>query len=806
MNKSDHDNELESILQEARTSYQKRIKSLKSSMRSIYKGISKDSGEGPAVKETFNRHDSDIQKELMQTLSKIQVLQIENENLKTSIFSNPSPGHNRRSSCDVYADNLKTSEVFKLKDLLSLSERENKELNKMVMGLKAQISELEENSLVNRQRISELIENNFLISNKLKDSQDYAEQIRKENEKLMNDAKSRFNLRYTDLENEKKKSDTINYTKFSSSPSFEEIRKHYKFKISVLNSKIKILSDEVLKNQEKFDAELAHLIKITDEEKESIKNQANSLSVELDKANSDLIDSNNSIKDLKSQISSLTETLKLKDENINNHYIAKELHLKTINDLQLQNSHKISQMATEFDLKTSEILKKELENKKTEIHELKSIQKAIEADFINKIQEESEKSKEFQYKLNETLHENSELLKNNQNLIKKCYQLENEHQIKNIEFQKLYEDEIARHKADVRGLELEVQNLYETNGKYNTFADVFKEKYNILKLEYSDIQQKFHLNTAIYEKQLEEFKKNYAIQEREIMYLRNKDTERKKQLEISEKNIEKLLAQLQTIEETKSRSEKENFDLTDSLQSERQKLSRMQEGIKVTSKQFRNGFLQILKLVHRSAFEELVSYKKYLSEVSQSFSSKLTPCIKSLTSAIDAQKAEGLKTTAALHQVSEDLKSLNLKLNQANREISIRDERISYLENSLKTSLLRNRYVDQAPLRTLLSQVALLEEKYSDAYNEIIEVLVVLKSQIQKDFISVNKENLDKLERKNSLLRTAKTEIIKILTDIDKIELEKAADYAKHHEILNTEPVVTFRETKNISYGSKSFN
>ena len=86
MNEFNNDHELQDILQEARQNYQKRIQDLKSSMKIIYNDRPEDFSNKNFIKSEIsfspNRQDTETKQELLQSLSKIQVLQIENENLK----------------------------------------------------------------------------------------------------------------------------------------------------------------------------------------------------------------------------------------------------------------------------------------------------------------------------------------------------------------------------------------------------------------------------------------------------------------------------------------------------------------------------------------------------------------------------------------------------------------------------------------------------------------------------------------------------------------------------------------------------
>ena len=304
--------------------------------------------------------------------------------------------------------------------------------------------------------------------------------------------------------------------------------------------------------------------------------------------------------------------------------------------------------------------------------------------------------------------------------------------VKTNEFKELYTNEISQHKSDVNILETEVQKLYEASSE----VEIIKEKYNILKKEYVDLQQKFHLNVTIYEKQLEEFKKNYLIQEKEIEYLRKKDAEKSQQIEEYESNIESYITKVRILEEGKIELKSIIIKLTDEGKNEKIKLLHMKDLLKVCIKQLKNEFFQNIKKIHRAVFEEFMLFKKSLSECCQMLMSKLNTQLKSMISTFDIQKAQQKQFNEQYFRETEEYNALKLKISQYHRELCIRDDRILYLENSLKASIIRNKSTDNEMLRNLNSQIINLEDNYNQSYNEMVELIVILKTWIQKDFMS----------------------------------------------------------------------
>ena len=77
----------------------------------------------------------------------------------------------------------------------------------------------------------------------------------------------------------------------------------------------------------------------------------------------------------------------------------------------------------------------------------------------------------------------------------------------------MYNSEVFQHRSDVSTLESELQKFCEIRSQFNSEAEVLKEKYNILKKEYFEFQQKYHMSNSIYEKQIEEFKRTIQGQD-----------------------------------------------------------------------------------------------------------------------------------------------------------------------------------------------------------------------------------------------------------------------------------------------------
>ena len=106
---------------------------------------------------------------------------------------------------------------------------------------------------------------------------------------------------------------------------------------------------------------------------------------------------------------------------------------------------------------------------------------------------------------------------------------------------------------------------------------------------------------------------------------------------------------------------------------------------------------------------------------------------KSLLSSLELQNSRKKQCQDQCFRDNEENKSLKLKESQLNRELKIREERIRHLENSLKSNFTRNMCSEQGVIRRLVQHITSLEEEYNENYSELVDLVILLKSQIKKD-------------------------------------------------------------------------
>ncbi|OMJ68221.1 hypothetical protein SteCoe_34404 [Stentor coeruleus] len=324
-----------------------------------------------------------------------------------------------------------------------------------------------------------------------------------------------------------------------------------------------------------------------------------------------------------------------------------------------------------------------------------------------------------------------------------------------------YQKELSQQKNTILILESEIQKLCDQNGKLSSENETFKEKCKNLKNSHSEMQQKLLLNSNIFEKQMEEFKKNYLLQEKEIEYYRAKESE----YESYTPRVEKLVSDLRTSEEIKNELKSSVIRMRDELKADKAKISNLRDMVKVGLKQLKGEFFQNIKSIHRMAFEELTTYKKTLIEASNLLTNKISFDIKSMQLAVNLQKTHQKKYEDNLFKEAEDACATKEKFSQLTREITIRDDRISYLENSLKACMNRNKNNEQDILKGLVNQVSNLEDGYMENCKQIVDMVIQLKALQQKEIMDNNKDNYEKIQEKNRLLELARTEIERIDSD-----------------------------------------
>ena len=228
-----------------------------------------------------------------------------------------------------------------------------------------------------------------------------------------------------------------------------------------------------------------------------------------------------------------------------------------------------------------------------------------------------------------------------------------------------------------------MQKMCELKFKVNTEGEVLKEKYKVLKNEYLDLQQKMHMYVNCYEKQLDELKRNCIMQDKEIQHLRMREYENQQQLLVYEEKIERLICDVRLSEEGKIEMKNKILLLSDQMKVDKNKLNHLKDLIRISIKQVKNEFFQNVKVVHRLVFEEFTAHKKFIMELSQAVFSKVNLTIKSMSSTISLQRSQQKQYQERFFKEAEELNALKLLFSQLRREISIRDDRIIYLENAL---------------------------------------------------------------------------------------------------------------------------
>ena len=498
MNEQNSDFELQFILQEARDNYQKRIKNLKSSMQSICQNINED----PIKTEKNNpaRHQLELNKELLQSLSKIQVLTIENENLKALIQKDPK--NSFRHSNDYSQDSHFSIENQKIKDKLLFFERENNILSQNIESLKSENNNLEQNLYDLKNYTNELSEKNSFFIKKIRDLEEISEGLKIDAERAKNELKENI-YKYKSLEVEyfstqrSVKNSQYNYL------SCEDIRKHYKNKLNFLKRNLKTYEKELL-DKDTFFENLADQLKHDfDKEKNDIKAQFDEkisrLVADLQKANNEVNNSYEKFNSYESFIQDLSNKVVEKQKMIEENFITKE----TI----LGEEKKLFELSSKYDKQS-----KDLEDLKQQLSTSIEIAEKLKSELFS-AKSENKKNLELSNALKKSENENSELLLAYQDLIGKFNELESEYQYKSKEFKEMYNSEVFQHRSDVSTLESELQKFCEIRSQFNSEAEVLKEKYNILKKEYFEFQQKYHMSNSIYEKQIEEFKRTIQGQD-----------------------------------------------------------------------------------------------------------------------------------------------------------------------------------------------------------------------------------------------------------------------------------------------------
>lgn len=750
MNESSTDSELQQILKEARENYSKRIQFLKNSMQGIVKELPSDRSsvtERCDYSQAIRPQRIGNENELVQSLSKIQVLEIENKNLKSIIQKEdyrtpPRYPHKRNFS----GNSENSSDFNRLKEILELCEKENKELRSLTETLKETSKELEQRESETKSKLFKVTDELNLSTKQNQDLEDTCLKFKSELEKLKKE-KLQISCKVKDIEirnqaicNEleavqmEKNRLKIRETQNTNFIKSKEKSKIYKEKFQEVSSKLskaeQILSDKDSKIHA-LNSELKEKSRQL-EEKTFFINELESMTTSL---KSDLAQSQSSLKsseELLSQVRSSHEielsTLTRSQSSLVASYESK------LQALQQESSEKVSKTA-------SDIL--------TQLDQ-------IEIDY--KAQLEKQVSK---YTNLAKVH--SELQSSYKILSDKYLILEEEFMKKQEEFEIIYRKEVNQHKNDVLALESEVQKLYETKSQTSTDVEVIVEKYKVLKTEYFQAQQEMHLNKVNYEKELHDVRNKLQDLENMAQTTRSREGEGQKEIEKYQKKVTELANEINKNKEEKTKLSAELDRNKMILATERNKIKKIKELVKISLKQMKNEFFQSAKTLHRAVFEELLMCKRCISECSSLLLGQLSAVLQSWSAQVNSTLANKKQLQDFYMRESDNINEVRLQVSQLERELRIKDDRIFYLESSFKSSLSRGQN-GQELIANLLNQVTNLEELYSNNYREQVDMMIYLKSLINKEQMEVSKDLQVQLSNKEYLLKQARLEILKSQT------------------------------------------
>lgn len=409
-----------------------------------------------------------------------------------------------------------------------------------------------------------------------------------------------------------------------------------------------------------------------------------------------------------------------------------------INKIHSENESKLKTIESTYENKLNIIkndlnqrAEKEISNLITQLNSIETEYKGKLHEKIIKISELEDKNQSIQKSHNDLLTIYNELNSKHGSLQQDFYQSSRSSKTFLNISEELYQKELLQQKNNILALETEMQKVCEINGKITTENEMLKEKYKVLKNEFMEVQQKLMLNSNIFEKQMEEFKKNYLLQEKEIEYYRNKDTE----YQSYTPRVEKLVADLRNSEDIKNELKSSVMKMREEIKSDKIKIGNLRDMVKIGLKQMKDEFFQNMKIIHRMAFEEFTNYKKILSESFALLITKMNFHIKSIQLSVNIQKTHQKQYQDGYIKEGEDLNALKQKFSQLAREITMRDDRISYLENSLKMSSNKSKSYDQEAIRGIVNQVAGIEDSYMENCKQMVDMVVLLKSLMQKEIM-----------------------------------------------------------------------
>ena len=791
------DKELDSILQEARESYKRRIDELKHSLKSI--------SENSQEKE----FKSEIEK-----FSPFKTQLEESESLGYSASFKPVSGlyneevkfHPRSANSEDVTNNKRFSNS-KLEDELEI----NSELNEEVKNLRMQIGNLEDSLERCRQNYQELENINNDLRIRLKDAtlhiNKLTEEISKSREikndstfKEIHNMKLHYKKKVSKMKEELLSRDS---DKNAIANELSVYKQREKDLMRVCESQIKEICDEYSKNMRSAGT-------IHNEELSKVKNDYEAIS---QTQNNKFMEE---INNLRNQIKEYDRALKSYKEKGEALLAFKEQSEKIIqekNDLLREKESAYKKMRLEYELEIKQAHEEnnlrlsQITKMSEEINKQNSYQVKLKLELEVQLESEKIKTANLENKFSRIEAAYSELHNNYQNLVHKIQILESQLFQQPQEFKKKYDIEVNRYHEKIKTLENELKSLYLANSGQAKEMEALKKLCAEIEVKQEDNSKELCIK---HEENMREIKR---LDRFEYLQLSDAFEAAKENLKQSEQTIEELESRIDDSHRKESemltnikRLEgdcRESNDIINKLKNQlrsqnlkQQKVNAwiitIKDGAKAKIHRFREIYKGLLKAIQEEVAEFKNLQQRCMGALLKNTQISIETLQKNQSGQFYKYHQENLLISNDLRNAHERIELLEIN-NQKNhttlRKLEEENINLNKVIESRDPEKLKSYY--ESFLRQLMSQISFLEQGVEESYAELSFNVKDIKECCCKESESKMKEtdlkmreNEEKIRENEAALNSAKKSIEYYRDRLMKIESEKALEVNRSKQEL----------------------
>lgn len=784
------DKELDSILQEARESYQRRIEDLKTSLKSI-------------------SEEKDLRSEL-EKFSPFKTQLGSSDSLKYSVSFKPNSPLNDEEKYRLRGTNSEDLDrrSFFLNSKLENELEVNGELAEEVRNLRRQISTLEENLDRWKRSYQEAENTNAELRVRLKDATVHVSKLAEEASKTrdlkngsmfkeINDLKLHYKKKTAVLKEELVRKDTEKKTILNEIDVCKQREKDLR---RVCESQVKEICEEYSRNMRA--AATIHndeLTKLKNTYEAISESQSNKFIDEINVLRSQAKEHEKVVKTYKANLESLISSKDSSEKQI----IEKEEALKNMQisyrKLRSEFESQLRQLQEDKESKLIQAI-----NLSEDLHRQNNSQVKLKLELEVQLESERMKISNLEGKFSRIEAAYSELHHNYQGVQHKSQVLEAQLHQQALDFQKKYDSEVNRYHEKVKTLEAELKNLYVANTAQAKEMEALKKlcaqievnqeedarvlqqrhEENIREIKRIDRYEYLQLSDA-FEATKEQLKNSEQVAEelenRVMEYERSAEemTRNSKSLEKNVENYERKEKDLlENIRELRGKVSETNASMDKANQSARH----FKDLTKVKIAKVKDYFREILVALKEELFDYKNSQQRYFAGLLKNLQNNTENMRKGQIQQLQRFNQESSLIAVDLKQAHERIEFLERAYQKQQISGKVQEEEIGRLMKIIDSrDPEKVKYFYESFLRQLMSQISFLEQNVEENYSDLLFQGKTLKEMILRDQNSKSTEN-------EEILHQAKQSIDYYRDRLMKLESEKALENNKsQQELANLE-------------------